>query len=48
MLATWCRQIDPQPTWDVLADAVESINKDKAQEIYKKHVAITSACKVTR
>ena len=34
MLSEWLKQVD-SPTWKALADAVESIDKVKAQEIRK-------------
>ena len=33
MLSEWLRQIDPPPTWTALAEAVEVIDKSKAQKL---------------
>ena len=33
MLSEWLRQVDPAPSWKDLADAVESVDSAKAQEI---------------
>ncbi len=35
MITTWLKQISPPPTWNVLTDAVEVINPNKAEEIRK-------------
>ena len=39
MLSEWLKQVE-SPTWKALADAVESINKAKAEEIRKHCVDI--------
>ena len=39
MLSEWLKQVD-SPTWKALADAVESIDKVRAQEIRKHCVDI--------
>ena len=33
MLSEWQKQVTPPPTWTILADAIESIDKSKAREI---------------
>ena len=33
MLSEWLKQIDPPPTWTALAEAVEVIDKSKAQRL---------------
>ncbi len=33
MISTWLKQISPPPAWNVLADAVEVIDPNKAEEI---------------
>jgi len=33
MLSMWLKQIDPYPTWQSLADAVQIINPSVAQQI---------------
>lgn len=35
MLSEWLKQVDPPPTWEDIAEAVESVNANKAQEIRK-------------
>ena len=29
----WLKQVNPPPTWKVLADAIEEIDEQKAQEL---------------
>ena len=33
MLSEWLKQVNPPPTWEDLANAVEEIDQSKAQEI---------------
>ena len=33
MLSEWLKQIDPAPTWALLAEAVEAVSEHTAQEI---------------
>ena len=33
MLSEWLKHVDPSPTWAALADAVETVDEYKAQEI---------------
>ena len=33
MLSEWQKRVTPPPTWTILADAIESIDKSKAQDI---------------
>ena len=33
MLSHWLKQINPQPTWQALASAVEPVNPAKAKEV---------------
>ena len=33
MLSEWLKKIDPPPTWEALADAVETVDPIKAKEI---------------
>ena len=40
MLSEWLNQVDPRPTWAALAEAVEPVNKVKAQEIKTKYIDI--------
>ena len=41
MLSEWLKQIDPPPTWAALADAVETVDELKAQEIRTRCVDIS-------
>ena len=41
MLSEWLKQTDPPPTWAALADAVETINELKAQDIRARCVDIS-------
>lgn len=38
MLSKWLKQIDSPPTWKYIADAVETVDATKAQEIRKQFV----------
>ena len=38
MLSHWLRQVNPEPTWEALANAVEPINPAKAKEIRDKYL----------
>lgn len=35
----WLKQVNPPPTWKSLADAIEVIDKQKAQEL-REHLAL--------
>ena len=41
MLSEWLKQVDPPPTWAALADAVETVDELKAQEIRTRCVDIS-------
>ena len=36
MLIIWLKQVDPRPSWEALADAVEPIDPRKAEEIRER------------
>ena len=38
MLSEWLKQVDPQPTWTDIVEAVEEVDSLKAKEI-RKHLA---------
>ena len=38
MLSKWLKQVDPQPTWQDLVDAVEKVDATVAQDIRKQHM----------
>lgn len=40
MLSQWIRKIDPPPTWSALADAVETVDEIKANEIRTRCVDV--------
>ena len=40
MLSEWLNQVDPRPTWAALAEAVEPVDKVKAQEIKTRYIDI--------
>ena len=40
MLSEWLNQVDPRPTWAALAEAVEPVDKIKAQEIKTRYIDI--------
>ena len=40
MISEWLKQVEPPPTWAALADAVENLDKSKAQEIRANHVDV--------
>lgn len=40
MLSEWLNQVDPRPTWTALAEAVEPVDKVKAQDIKTKYIDI--------
>ena len=42
MLSEWLKQVDPPPTWNDIADAVERVDLLKAEEIRKRSIDIVS------
>ena len=40
VLSEWLNQVDPCPTWAALAEAMEPVDKVKAQEIKTRYVDI--------
>ena len=40
MLSEWLNQVDPRSTWAALAEAVEPVDKVKAQEIKTRYIDI--------
>lgn len=38
MLSEWLKQVDPQPTWKDIIDAVEEVDSSKAEEI-RRYIA---------
>lgn len=45
MLSEWLKQVDPQPSWKDIVEAVEQIDSSKAEEI-KYHLAVQIDIKV--
>ena len=37
MLRKWLKQVDPTPSWEALADAVEDIDSHLAEEVLKEY-----------
>ena len=40
MLSEWLKQVDSPTTWKALADAVESVDQAKAQDIRNHYVGV--------
>ena len=38
MLSEWLKQVDPQPTWKDIVDAIEEVDSSKAEEI-RRYIA---------